>query len=72
LETDEDGEDEEDIARLHELTDLAETNYYTQKQQQEEDAFLSQAADDLEASYFKQKATRAKEGEPSHWNSFAR
>jgi hypothetical protein len=61
------GEDEEDNGRLCELNDLAEANYYTQKQQ-EEDAFLSRVTDDLEADYFRQKAAEAKEAETSNRN----
>ena len=67
VEADEGGEDEEDNGRLCELNDLAEANYYKQKQK-EEDAFLSQVTDDLEADYFRQKAAEAKEAETSHRN----
>ena len=67
VEDDEGEEDEEDNGRLCELNDLAEANYYTQKQQ-EEDAFLSQVIDDLEADYFRQKAAESKESETSHRN----
>jgi hypothetical protein len=49
---------------------LVEANYYTQNDKEEEDAFLSLAANKLEAHYFRQKVVEAKEDEPSHMNIF--
>ena len=68
VEGDEGGEDEEDYPRLSELITLAEAGLLAQDKQAEKDAFLSHAADEAEAAYFKRQAVHANAGEPNRRN----
>jgi hypothetical protein len=50
------GEEEDDTSRLSELIALAEAGL---RAQEEEDEFMSQAAEEVEAAYYKQKSDEA-------------
>jgi hypothetical protein len=50
------GEEEDDTSRLSELIALAEAGLRAQK---EEDEFMSQAAEEVDAAYYKQKCDKA-------------
>jgi hypothetical protein len=50
------GEEEDDTSRLSELIALAETGL---RAQEEDDKFMSQAAEEVEAAYYKQKCDEA-------------
>jgi hypothetical protein len=50
------GEEEDDTSRLSELITLAEAGL---RAQEEEDEFMSQAAEEVEAAYYKQKSDEA-------------
>jgi hypothetical protein len=50
------GEEEDDTSRLSELITLAEAGLHAQE---EEDEFMSQAAEEVEAAYYKQKFDEA-------------
>jgi hypothetical protein len=49
-------EDDDDTSRLSELIALAEAGLHAQE---EEDEFMSQAAEEVEAAYYKQKFDEA-------------
>jgi hypothetical protein len=51
------GEEEDGTSRLSELIALAEAGLHAQE---EEDEFMSQAAEEVEAAYYKQKCDEAK------------
>jgi hypothetical protein len=68
VEADEGGKDKDDNARLSELIALAEAGLLAQDKQAKEDAFLSQAADEAEDTYFKRQAVHANVGEPNRRN----
>lgn len=59
-------EEEDDYCRLSELIDAAEAGLLAQEQEAEDDAPMSQAADEVEAEYFRRKAVEGDVGEPSH------
>jgi hypothetical protein len=52
-----DGEEEDNTSRLSELIALAEAGL---RAQEEQDEFMSQAAEEVEAAYYKQKSDEAK------------
>jgi hypothetical protein len=52
------GEEEDDTSRLSELITLAEAGL---RAQEEEDEFMSQAAEEVEAAYYKQKCDEAED-----------
>jgi hypothetical protein len=52
------GEEEDDTSRLSELITLAEAGLHAQE---EEDEFMSQAAEEVEAAYYKQKCDEAED-----------
>jgi hypothetical protein len=56
-------EDEDNTSRLSELLVLAEVGL-----QAKDDAFLSQAADEAKAAYYRRQADQGNAGEPSHSN----
>jgi molybdopterin converting factor small subunit len=66
VEADEGVEDENSYTRLSELIALAEAGLEAEKHQVEEDDFLSQTVDELEADYFRRKVIEASAGEPNH------
>jgi hypothetical protein len=51
------GEEEDDTSRLTELITLAKVGLHAQE---EEDEFMSQAVEEVESSYYKQKCDEAK------------
>ena len=58
-------EAEDDTGRLSELIALAEAGLQTEE---DDDAFFTQAVDEAEAAYYRQKADQRNAGDPSHIN----
>jgi len=58
-------EAKDDTARLSELIALAEAGLQAEE---DDDAFFTQAVDEAEAAYYRQKADQRNAGDPSHNN----
>ena len=56
---------EDDTGRLSELIALAEASLQAKE---DDDAFFTQAADEVEAAYYRRHASQSNAGEPSHMN----